>query len=414
MTGIEPFLISFLGVFFALLSFVKKDSLRDPDFYLYLMLAWMITCISVMIQIHISSPSGFYITGGVSYFLIWIPFKFFAYFLLHFGGFGNDRNESSVLAVITILLDVCALVLEQVLLESYSALYRNAPGNQVLSSSWGESPLYLILRLSYALFLRLYFEDHGFEQIEDSRNTVIATSLSILMIATIRNNAQPLAILPTFAYPIIFISFVDRTILSDKRKQQADAIEANMRQSKTALQIQREQAIETLKEHHRQREETLKLIRLLKEDQVEEASQLLTDRLKDSPEVKGLNNEYLDAALSYLRAEYPHLTFQMNSEIGTGEMIDSSDLAVLITTVIQALYPQRLDATGTAKIQISAQGTIALLHIRTIPAPEIKDRRSFNQEGMAIIRHLVQKYDGFSNDGFDSGNVKIALNQKPG
>ena len=137
-----------------------------------------------------------------------------------------------------------------------------------------------ILRCSYAVFLRLYFGYHDFEQIEDSRNAVIAAGFSILMIAAIRGRAEPLEIIPAFIYPLVFVFFIDRTILNEKHQQQADAITVNMNQSRTAMQIQRDQAIEALKEHHRQRKETLKIIGLLKENRIDEASALLTESLR--------------------------------------------------------------------------------------------------------------------------------------
>lgn len=402
----------FLGVIFAIAPFAHKDTIRKTDLYLYLVISWLITGFSMILQDRILPPLISGMQNMLPSFLIWIPFRFCAYFILFYGGLEDNRKESTVLTAITILFDVCALVLEQVVLEYSSSLHGFAPEYTDLYYSWGVSPLYLILRCSYAVFLRLYFGYHDFEQIEDSRNAVIAAGFSILMIAAIRGKAQPLAIIPAFIYPLVFVFFIDRTILNEKRQQQAEAITVNMNQSRTAMQIQRDQAIEALKEHHRQRKKTLKIIGLLKENRIDEASALLTESLRQPSEVKGLENEYLDAALRYLQAEYPDLCFRMIDQLSGTEEIDFSDLAILITAMIQVLYPHRTEASGSAEITITGQGTMILLHIRTLPAKSERNNYEFNQEELAMIRHLIRKYDGFSNDGYRSGNIRAILNQR--
>ncbi|MSS59085.1 hypothetical protein FYJ51_09250 [Erysipelotrichaceae bacterium Oil+RF-744-GAM-WT-6] len=404
----------FLGVIFAIVPFAHKDTFRKMDLYLYLVISWLITSLSMILQDRILLPLTYGTQNMLPLFLLGIPFKCCAYFIQFYGGLEDNRKESTALAAITILFDVCAMVLEQVVLEYSSSLYGLALEDTDVYYSWGASPLYWILRCFYAVFLRLYFGYHDFEQIEDSRNVVIAAGFSILMIATIRGRAQPLAIIPAFIYPLVFVFFIERTILNEKHQQQADAIAANMNQSRTAMQIQRDQAIETLKEHHRQRKETLKIIGLLKENRIDEASALLAESLQQSYEVKVLENECLDAALRYLRAEYHNLCFRMIYQLSGTEQIDFSDLAILITTIIQVLYPHRTEASGSAEITITGQGEMILLHIRTIPARSESNDYEFNQEELAMIRHLIRKYDGIANDGYRSGDFRALLNQRTG
>ncbi|MDD7680187.1 MAG: hypothetical protein PUJ06_06775, partial [Stecheria intestinalis] len=112
----------FLGVIFAIAPFAHKDTIRKTDLYLYLVISWLITGFSMILQDRILPPLISGMQNMLPSFLIWIPFRFCAYFILFYGGLEDNRKESTVLTAITILFDVCALVLEQVVLEYSSSL----------------------------------------------------------------------------------------------------------------------------------------------------------------------------------------------------------------------------------------------------------------------------------------------------
>ncbi|MDD5880404.1 hypothetical protein, partial [Stecheria intestinalis] len=106
MTELGTLSEMFLGVIFAIVPSAHKDTIKKMDLYLYLVISWLITGFSMILQDRILPPLTSGMQNMLPSFLIWIPFRFGAYFILFYGGLEDNRKESTILTAITILFDV--------------------------------------------------------------------------------------------------------------------------------------------------------------------------------------------------------------------------------------------------------------------------------------------------------------------
>ena len=341
--------------------------------------------------------------------LMWIPFRFLSSLLLFYCGLECEKNEALVLSVITVLFDACALVTEQLLLEYNASLHNGMDLQEQLLHTWGMTVVYDLVRTSYAIFLRDYFSRHSMEDLNDTGYAAIAVTVSVLLLVTIRSHAYIYTIIIVFGYPAVFLYFLDTRVISRKQRQREQALELNMHLSRNAIDAQMKQTQEILKDRHRQRKDCLTLIGMLESNEINQAKTYLQNEMIKEDAVLVQGNEYLDAMMRYLQVEFPYVVFTVEADLMPGEGVDSSDLAILVMTVIQILLPEGKSSSGIITVHIRKQGEMAVIRVLKEHHEKTEKPASIDTEELAIVNHLIRRYHGFSNNGYAAGDVRIAL-----
>ena len=233
--------------------------------------------------------------------------------------------------------------------------------------------------------------------------------LSSLLLVTIRSHAYIYTIIIVFGYPAVFLYFLDTRVISRKQRQREQALELNMHLSRNAIDAQMKQTQEILKDRHRQRKDCLTLIGMLESNEINQAKMYLQNEMIKEDAVLVQGNEYLDAMMRYLQVEFPYVVFTVEADLMPGEGVDSSDLAILVMTVIQILLPEGKSSSGIITVHIRKQGEMAVIRVLREHHEKTGKPASIDTEELAIVNHLIRRYHGFSNNGYAAGDVRIAL-----
>lgn len=174
--------------------------------------------------------------------------------------------------------------------------------------------------------------------------------------------------------------------------------------SRKSLQENRQKQIETQKIHHDMSARLLTIQALIQSNKMEEANKCIAESLNDVQNTKSVIYCPIDTVnnlFNYKVAEYPDITFHIDSRCDCEQKIDVMDLSIIFANLIdnaaREIREHHLDPVITLKIR---QNNVLLVISCSNELSQHKDLKTdrLNAEdhglGLMIVNELVEKYDG--------------------